>query len=158
MPIDTETSAPPCHHRALFISDLHLAAERPATNDAFFRFLEETAGGAQGVLAQLSQLIGQGGNEMDDFDALAELSGWTGVDDYPGPRHAPAELLYALIEQMGGNQVFARVTGVQKALGIVGQSIQNVQKNPDISSAEKRQYDVCRYVCPGSRRALGNAG
>ena len=35
--------------RSLFISDLHLAAERPATNDAFFRFLEETAGGAQGL-------------------------------------------------------------------------------------------------------------
>ena len=34
---------------ALFISDLHLAAERPATNDAFFRFLEETARGAQGL-------------------------------------------------------------------------------------------------------------
>ena len=32
----------------------------------------QTAGSAQGVLSQLSQLIGSGGNEMDDFDALAD--------------------------------------------------------------------------------------
>jgi hypothetical protein len=31
-----------------------------------------TATGAQGLLSQLSQLIGSGGDEMDDFDALAD--------------------------------------------------------------------------------------
>ncbi len=33
----------------------------------------QAAGGAQNVLAQLSQLIGGGGDEFDDFDAMADL-------------------------------------------------------------------------------------
>jgi UDP-2,3-diacylglucosamine hydrolase len=35
--------------RWLFISDLHLAAERPAANEQFFRFLNEEAPGAQAL-------------------------------------------------------------------------------------------------------------
>ena len=37
-----------------------------------------------------------------DFDALAELGGWLDDASTENPRHAPAELLYALIERMGG--------------------------------------------------------
>ena len=37
-----------------------------------------------------------------DFDALAQLGGWVDDASADGPRHAPAQLLYALIEQMGG--------------------------------------------------------
>ena len=37
-----------------------------------------------------------------DFDALAELGGWVDGASIDRQRHAPAELLYALIEQMGG--------------------------------------------------------
>ena len=37
-----------------------------------------------------------------DFDALAELGGWLDDASTESPRHAPAELLYALIERMGG--------------------------------------------------------
>ena len=37
-----------------------------------------------------------------DFDALAQLGGWVDESQAEGLRHAPAELLYALIERMGG--------------------------------------------------------
>lgn len=43
--------------------------------------LGQAAGGAQNLLGQLSQLIGGGGNEFDDFDAMAELYVEDGVDE-----------------------------------------------------------------------------
>ncbi|WP_137896307.1 hypothetical protein [Ramlibacter sp. 2FC] len=42
--------------------------------------LGRAAGGAQGLFAQISQLMG-GGNEFDDFDAMAELYAEEGVDE-----------------------------------------------------------------------------
>ncbi|MEW6707817.1 MAG: hypothetical protein AB1430_23480, partial [Pseudomonadota bacterium] len=39
------------------------------------------AGGAQGLFGQLSQLLGQGGNEFDDFDAVIDLYAEDGVDE-----------------------------------------------------------------------------
>jgi hypothetical protein len=43
--------------------------------------LGQAAGGAQSLMAQLSQLIGGGGDELDDFDAMAELFAEDGVDE-----------------------------------------------------------------------------
>jgi len=60
--------------RALFISDLHLASERPAANERFFRFLSEDAAGAQ-LLCILGDLfeywIGDDELEAPDGDRLA---------------------------------------------------------------------------------------
>lgn len=41
----------------------------------------QAAGGAQGLFRQLSQLIGQGFDELDDFDAMADLYTEDGVDE-----------------------------------------------------------------------------
>lgn len=46
-----------------------------------FGQLGQAAGGAQGLLGQLSQLIGAGGDEFDDFDAVADLYAEDGVDE-----------------------------------------------------------------------------
>jgi hypothetical protein len=43
--------------------------------------LGQAASGAQGLLGQLSQLIGGGGNEFDDFEAMADLYVEDGVDE-----------------------------------------------------------------------------
>ncbi len=53
--------------RALFISDLHLAGERPATNEQFFRFLRDEAARAQAlyVLGDLFEYW-VGDDELDD--------------------------------------------------------------------------------------------
>lgn len=60
--------------RWLFISDLHLASERPEANEQFFRFLSEEAAGAH-ALAILGDLfeywIGDDELEAPDGDALA---------------------------------------------------------------------------------------
>ena len=60
--------------RALFISDLHLASERPAANERFFRFLSEDAAGAP-LLCILGDLfefwIGDDELEAPDGDRLA---------------------------------------------------------------------------------------
>jgi len=52
--------------RALFISDLHLASERPAINEQFFRFLSDEAAGAQ-LLCVLGDLFEYwiGDDELD---------------------------------------------------------------------------------------------
>jgi len=53
--------------RSLFISDLHLATERPAANEQFFRFLTEEAPGAE-ALCVLGDLFEYwiGDDELDD--------------------------------------------------------------------------------------------
>jgi UDP-2,3-diacylglucosamine hydrolase len=53
--------------RALFISDLHLAAERPFASEQFFRFLSEEAHGAE-ALVVLGDLFEYwiGDDELDD--------------------------------------------------------------------------------------------
>lgn len=60
--------------RALFISDLHLASERSATSERFFRFLSDEAAGAQ-LLCVLGDLFEYwiGDDELDapDGDPLA---------------------------------------------------------------------------------------
>ena len=60
--------------RALFISDLHLASERPVASERFFRFLSEDAAGAQ-LLCILGDLfeywIGDDELEAPDGDRLA---------------------------------------------------------------------------------------
>lgn len=56
---------------SLFISDLHLTAERPAANERFFRFLEETAPAAEALY-----ILG------DFFEA------WVGDDALSDPFHA----------------------------------------------------------------------
>ena len=57
--------------RALFISDLHLSAERPAANEALFAFLEERVPGA------------------DSLYILGDLfEYWIGDDDLEDPFHA----------------------------------------------------------------------
>jgi hypothetical protein len=43
--------------------------------------LGQTAGGAQSLLGQISQLIGSGGSEFDDFEAMADLYAEDGVDE-----------------------------------------------------------------------------
>lgn len=55
----------------LFISDLHLCAERPAANERFFRFLSHTAAQAEALY-----ILG------DFFEA------WVGDDDLQAPLHA----------------------------------------------------------------------
>ncbi len=60
--------------RALFISDLHLASERPATNERFFRFLSDDAAAAQSlcILGDLFEYwIGDDELEAPDGDPLA---------------------------------------------------------------------------------------
>ena len=63
--------------RTLFISDLHLASERPATSERFFRFLSDEAAGAQ-LLCVLGDLFEYwiGDDELDasDGDPLARES------------------------------------------------------------------------------------
>lgn len=59
---------------ALFVSDLHLSAERPAVNDQFFAFLRERAPGAQAlyVLGDLFDYwIGDDELQASDADPLA---------------------------------------------------------------------------------------
>lgn len=56
---------------SLFISDLHLTAERPAANERFFRFLDETAATAEALY-----ILG------DFFEA------WVGDDALADPFHA----------------------------------------------------------------------
>ncbi len=57
--------------RALFISDLHLTSERPASNEAFFAFLEREAPGATGLY-----ILG----DLFEF--------WVGDDDLADPLNA----------------------------------------------------------------------
>src|SRR3954464_12045597 len=57
--------------RALFISDLHLTSERPASNEAFFAFLEREASGATGLY-----ILG----DLFEF--------WVGDDDLSDPLNA----------------------------------------------------------------------
>src|SRR3954467_13631906 len=57
--------------RALFISDLHLTSERPASNEAFFAFLEREAPGATGLY-----ILG----DLFEF--------WVGDDDLGNPLNA----------------------------------------------------------------------
>jgi UDP-2,3-diacylglucosamine hydrolase len=56
--------------RALFISDLHLAGERPATNERFFRFLRDDA-----VRAQALYVLGDLFEYWAGDDELSESSG-----------------------------------------------------------------------------------
>ena len=61
--------------RALFISDLHLSAERPPSNEQFFRFLRDEAGRAQAlyILGDLFEYwIGDDELEAADGDPLAK--------------------------------------------------------------------------------------
>jgi UDP-2,3-diacylglucosamine hydrolase len=80
----------------LLISDLHLSAERPAANEAFFSFLEERVPGAQSLY-----ILG------DLFEY------WIGDDDLETPFHAVvAGLLQRTVQQgtpvmlMHGNRDF----------------------------------------------------
>ena len=56
---------------ALFISDLHLSEDRPAANEQFFSFLEETARGADSLYI------------LGDF-----FESWIGDDDLAYPFNA----------------------------------------------------------------------
>ena len=77
--------------------------------------LDQTATGAQGLLAQLSQLIGSGGDEIDDFDALADAFE-DGVDEALPPmvalaaRAAARGLGYRNLAQLtqGGRRALVR--------------------------------------------------
>lgn len=82
--------------QSLFISDLHLTAERPAANERFFRFLDETARDAEALY-----ILG------DFFEA------WVGDDALADPYHAQvAAALQQLVSRgvrlfvMHGNRDF----------------------------------------------------
>ncbi len=92
---------------SLFISDLHLTAERPATNDRFFRFLSSAAAG----VAEL-YILG------DFFEA------WVGDDALADPLHAEvAAALRALsargvrVHLMHGNRDFLLAEAFCRASG-----------------------------------------
>ncbi len=103
----THASVGPSGRVSLFISDLHLTAERPAANARFFRFLAETAPAAEALY-----ILG------DFFEA------WVGDDALDEPFHAQvAAALRALVARgvrlfvMHGNrdfllgEAFSRATG-----------------------------------------------
>jgi UDP-2,3-diacylglucosamine hydrolase len=98
--------------RWLFISDLHLAAERPAANEQFFRFLSEEAHGAQ-ALAVLGDLFEY----------------WIGDDELAdaGGEALAREVAHALralgqagvnVHLMHGNRDFLLGSGFARAAGV----------------------------------------
>jgi UDP-2,3-diacylglucosamine hydrolase len=98
--------------RWLFISDLHLAAERPSANEQFFRFLREEAHGAQ-ALCVLGDLFEYwiGDDELQDADAEA----------LPGEVAQAFRALGrsgAVVHVMHGNRDFLMAGGFAKAAGV----------------------------------------
>lgn len=98
--------------RWLFISDLHLAAERPAANEQFFRFLSEDAHGAH-ALCVLGDLFEY----------------WIGDDELAdaGGEALPREVAHAFrrlsqsgvqVHVMHGNRDFLMASGFAKAAGV----------------------------------------
>lgn len=92
---------------SLFISDLHLTAERPAANERFFRFLAETAPAAEALY-----ILG------DFFEA------WVGDDALSDPFHARvAAALHQLVSRgvrlyvMHGNRDFLLGEDFSRATG-----------------------------------------
>jgi UDP-2,3-diacylglucosamine hydrolase len=97
--------------RALFISDLHLAGERPETSEQFFRFLEEEAARADAlyVLGDLFETWA-GDDELADASgdplAAAVAQGLRGLVDAGVPVHF-----------MHGNRDFLASGGFLRASG-----------------------------------------
>ena len=93
--------------RALFISDLHLTGERPASNEAFFAFLEEAVPGADALY-----ILG----DLFEF--------WVGDDDLADPLNAIVAGFLATTAQHGtpvyvmhGNRDFLVAGAFCKAAG-----------------------------------------
>ncbi len=93
--------------RTLFISDLHLAEERPATTERFARFLAEEVPGADAlyILGDLFEYwVGDDGLGLEFPARIAELL-------RPAARAAPAFFMH-------GNRDFMVASGFARATGV----------------------------------------
>jgi plasmid stabilization system protein ParE len=108
--------------------------------------LGQTAGGAQGLFSQLSQLLAQGGNEFDDFDAVIDLYAEDGVDEaLPAAvalaaRAAARGLGFRNVTQLSQTGRRALVRGVAAAARelVRGRSPQAVRGLPRLAHAAAR--------------------
>jgi hypothetical protein len=110
------------------------------------RSLGQTAGGAQGLFAQLSQLLGQGFDEIDAFDAVADLYSDDGIDEaLPAAvglaaRAAARGLGFRNVAQLSSVARRALVRGVAAAARELarGGAAQNIRALPRLATSAAR--------------------